>query len=243
MTALQGRRVLVTGGSRGIGAAIVRSAAIAGAECAFIARDALAAEQCSRETAAQASIADLASPTETADVVRRAAEALGGLDVLVNNAGCFRLGRVSDGEYSDWRDMVDVNVLGVITATRAAIPFLIAGECGQIINISSLSGRRVTGAETGVYAGTKHAVHAISEGLRKELHESGVRVTVVSPGLVRTNYGTYITDPDLRGKAKESQEKSGLDPREVAAQVVHILTAPQDVHITEIALMSVRQSP
>jgi NADP-dependent 3-hydroxy acid dehydrogenase YdfG len=243
MTRLDERRVLVTGGSRGIGAAIVRSAAAAGARCAFIARDAHAADRCSRDTGALALLADLARPEEAADAVRQAVTALGGLDVLVNNAGTFRLGRVADGDYSDWRDMVDVNVLGLLTVCRSAIPHLVEGNNGQIINISSLSGRRVSDAVTGVYGGTKHAVHAISEGLRKELHGARIRVTVVAFGLVATNFGSYITDPDVRAGAREGQADLGLDARDAAAQVLHILAVPPDVHIAEIALMSVRQPP
>jgi NADP-dependent 3-hydroxy acid dehydrogenase YdfG len=94
-----------------------------------------------------------------------------------------------------------------------------------------------------VYAGTKHAVHAITEGLNRELHGTGVRATVIAPGVVETNYGEYIDDPHARAESRTEQEDWGLDPRDVAAQVVHVLTSPPDLHITEIALKSARQPP
>ncbi|MEV0375980.1 SDR family NAD(P)-dependent oxidoreductase, partial [Streptomyces sp. NPDC050636] len=175
--------------------------------------------------------------------VETAAHGIGGLDALVNNAGSFRLGQVHDGRYSDWREMVELNILGLLAASQAAVPFLTRSGSGQLINISSMSGRRVSGAETGVYAGTKHAVHAISDGLRDELHDRGIRVTVLSPGMVLTNRGAYISDPQLRDATARWHEEQGLDPDDVAAQVCHVLAAPRDVHLVEIALISARQTP
>lgn len=237
MPSLAGRRILVTGGARGIGAAICGAAAAAGARLAVLTRSG------PRPGGGVTVRAELADPEAAAAAVTAAATALGGLDALVNNAGTFRLGRVGDGAYADWRDMVDTNILGLLAVTQAAIPYLAESALGQVINISSMSGRRVTGAEQGVYAGTKHAVHAIGTGLRHELHDLGIRVTTISPGLVRTNLGAYITDPSARARAEASQLASGLDPADVAAQVTHVLTSPPDVHLVEIALVSRRQPP
>lgn len=241
MPLLEGRRILVTGGSRGIGAAIVRATADAGARPAALTRN---SPRGGHSTGGVITVhADLSDPEITTTAVRRAAEALGGLDALINNAGTFRLGRITDGVYSDWRDMVNTNILGLITAAKAAIPFLAESGSGQIINISSMGGRRVTGAEQGVYAGTKHAVHAIGAGLHHELHSLGIRVTTISPGLVRTNLGSYITDPDTRAGAETKQRAWGLEPSDVAAEVVHVLSTSPDVHLIEIALVSRRQPP
>jgi clavulanate-9-aldehyde reducatase len=243
MNALEGRRILVTGGSRGIGAAIARAVAAEGARPALLARHNGALRQVAGETGAWAASTDLADPAAVTRSIQAAADALGGLDSLVNNAGTFRLGRVADGVYSDWRDMVDVNILGLLAATKAAVPYLAESDTAQILNISSMSGRRVVGPAQGPYAGTKHAVHAISTALRQELHGVGIRVTVLAPGVVRTNLGRYITDPAARSEAETKQRTWGLDPSDLAAEVVHILAAPRDVHVLEIDITSARQPP
>lgn len=243
MMALDGRKILVTGASTGIGAAITRAAASRGAHVAAIARRKEPLTRLCRDTGAFPVLADVRDAEAVTAAVRTAAEDLGGLDAVINNAGVFRLGKVSNGVFGDWDDMVRANVLGVLAVSQAAVPHLKAAVAGQIVNISSMSGRRVPGPVSGVYAGTKHAVHALSDGLRQELHEHGIRVTVLAPGSVRTNLGSYITDPDVRQDAADGQLEYGLDPEDVAAQVMHVLTAPPDVHLVEIALMSSRQQP
>ncbi|MFC4048795.1 SDR family oxidoreductase [Actinomadura syzygii] len=243
-TGLKGRRVLVTGASTGIGEAIARDLAGRGAHVAVLARRARPLEALACEIGGVPVQADLKDPDAAADGVAAAASGLGGgLDALVNNAGTFRLGYVTDGLTSDWQDMVEVNILGLLAVTRAAVPHLARSPRGQIVNIGSMSGRRVSHPASGVYAGTKHAVHAMSEAIRCELHDKGIRVTVIAPGLVRTNHGGYITDPALRADAERDQREEGLDPRDVAAQVRHVLCTPPDVHLTEIAMFSARQYP
>ncbi|OKH99150.1 hypothetical protein A6A06_26615 [Streptomyces sp. CB02923] len=241
--ALSARKVLITGGSAGIGEATARALTDRGAHVAVLARDSERLRAVARETGARPVPADLRDPDAVPRAVEAAADALGGLDALVNNAGSFRLGTVHDGRPADWREMVELNVLGLLAASQAAIPFLTRSGSGQLINISSMSGRRTPGAVTGVYAGTKHAVHAISDGLRDELHDRGIRVTVLSPGMVLTNRGAYITDPQVRETTARWHQEQGLDPADVAAQVCHVLAAPPDVHLVEIALISARQAP
>lgn len=243
MESLSGKRVLITGASAGLGAAIADRLAARGARVALLGRDAHRLTEVAERTGGVAVEADLLDAERSGRAVDAAAERLGGLDALVNNAGVFRLGMVSDGDVSDWKDMLEVNVLGLLTVTRAAIAHLRRGTDPQIVNISSMGGRRVAQPAQGVYAGTKHAVHAISDALRRELHDDGIRVTVVAPGFVRTNLGAYIRDPDVRANMEHGQREQGLAPADVAAQVEHILTAPPDVHLVEIALISRRQPP
>lgn len=243
MTEIDGRRVLVTGASAGLGEAIVRHLTTRGARVAGIATHADALDRLAGETGLLPFPADVRDNDAVTAAVGAAAEALGGLQALVNNAGTLRLGMVSDGDIADWRDMTEVNLLGLLATTKAAVPYLAASPGSRIVNISSMSGRRVPGPVGGVYSGTKHAVHAISEALRAELHDRGIQVTVISPGFVRTNYGHYITDPDIRQQMEREQRDQGLDPADVAVQVTHVLSAPPDVHLVEIALISARQSP
>jgi NADP-dependent 3-hydroxy acid dehydrogenase YdfG len=243
MSRLDGLRVLVTGASTGLGEAIARRLAGSGSHVALLARSEDRLEAIAEEVGGHPVAADLTDPTEAARGVARAADLLGGLDALVNNAGTFRLGFVRDGSYDDWRNMFELNVLGLLAATQAAIPYLRQGDAPQIVNVSSMGGRRVAQPAQGVYAGTKHAVHGISDALRRELHEDGIRVTVLAPGFVRTNLGEYIRDPEVRANMEQGQLHQGLDPVDVAGQVAHVLSAPRDVHLVEIALISIRQPP
>jgi NADP-dependent 3-hydroxy acid dehydrogenase YdfG len=240
MTDLQQRRVLVTGASSGIGAAVAARAAKAGAAVAVLARSAERLEALAGEIGAVAVPGDVTDPSGIAEAVDRAARELGGLDALVNNAGVARPGGVSDGDPDDWRLMYEVNVLGLLNATHAALPHLRRAPRADIVNVSSLAGRRVPSASMAVYSGTKHAVHAISEGLRKELADTAIRVIVLSPGFVRTGIYDEV-HTDIGDRYREKMTATGLDPDVVGAQVVHALTAPADVQFTEIALISTRQ--
>jgi NADP-dependent 3-hydroxy acid dehydrogenase YdfG len=242
MSALEGRRVLVTGATAGIGKAVAVLLTAAGARVAGLGRNLASLHELAAQHEVVPVEADLRDQSAIEPAVSAAVQALGGLDALVNNAGTFRLGRVSDGTPEDWRDMLEVNLLGLLSVTRSAIPHLAAGRNSQIVNISSMSGRRVTGPAGGVYAGTKHAVHAVGEALRAELFERGIRVTTLSPGTVETNYGSYITDEAIRSEAAQDQRDFGLAPEHVAQQVSYILSAPRDVYLVEIALTSARQS-
>src|SRR5882757_7023107 len=151
---LRGRRVLVTGASAGIGAAVARSVVEAGAQVALLARDKdrladLAAEL---GPAATAVTCDITDEDAVAAAVDEAARRLDGLDGVVNSAGLFGAGTLSDTDPAAWRAMFGVNVLGLLTVTRAAVPHLLrAGQGASVVNISSMSGRRVPNAESGVY--------------------------------------------------------------------------------------------
>jgi clavulanate-9-aldehyde reductase len=138
--------------------------------------------------------------------------------------------------------MIQVNLLAVIAASKAAIPHLERSGRGQIINLGSMSGRRVGSADTGVYAATKHAVHALGQALRLELHGRGVRVSTIAPGYVRTGFG--VPDESRRtGNPSPEEDVRGLKVRDVVAQIIQVLKAPVDVSITEIAMVSVEQDP
>ena len=107
------------------------------------------------------------------------------------------------------------------------------------MNMSSIAGRRVTGSDGAVYSGTKFAVHAISEAIRRELHGEGIRVMIVSPGWVNTELGHNMADEEIRDQLQKRQEEIGLDPREVRRQIVHALAQPRHLMLHEIAIMSI----
>jgi NADP-dependent 3-hydroxy acid dehydrogenase YdfG len=238
---LTGRRVLVTGASSGIGAATARAVAAAGGRVALLARRAEPLAALATE------LGGVAVPTDVTDadgVVRtaidRAAEELGGLDGVVNAAGLVRPGAVADGDPDGWRAMFDVNVLGLLQVSQAAIPHLRAAGRGDVVNLSSMSGRRVGSTEMAVYAASKAAVHTISEGLRRELRPDGIRVAVVAPGLVDTPIFEGMDDRTSQRLRAATAEK-GLPVDTVADAIVRVLAAPPELVHVEVALLSIDQ--
>lgn len=240
MGALDGRRVLVTGASSGIGAAVARAVADAGGRVALVARRADALAAVAAELDGVAVAADVTDLEATVAATERAAEELGGLDGVVTAAGLARPAGVRDADPADWRVMLEVNVLGTLHAVRAALPHLTAAGHADVVTISSMSGRRVSSPELGVYAATKFGVHALSEGLRRELAPDGVRVTVMAPGLVDTPIFAGQEHP-VAGRLREAVASHGLAPEDVADRIVEVLAAPPHVVQVEVAMLSIDQ--
>ena len=234
---LSGRRILVTGASSGIGAATARALDAAGARVALLARSTHRLEEVAADLQdAHVAAADVTHPDTLGTAVDAAADALGGLDGLVNAAGVAFTGGVVDGDPADWRTTYAVNVVGLLEVTRTALPHLQQSELADVVNVSSMSGRRVASPEMAIYAGSKHAVHAISQGMAMELADGPVRVSLVSPG--------YVDTPIFEGVDEEYQQRTatkGLSPQAVADQVVHTIGQPADVRLVEVAMVSTRQ--
>jgi NADP-dependent 3-hydroxy acid dehydrogenase YdfG len=245
---LEGRRLLLTGASAGIGAAVARRAVADGARVALVARSPEALEAVARSLgpAALAVPGDVTDPGSITAAADRAAEALGGLDGLVNSAGVARPGRLADAAPQDWQATFDVNVIGLLQATRAALPYLrdaAAADAGvaDVVNVSSMSGRRRPSVEMTVYSASKFAVHLLSDGMREEFAADGLRVTVISPGFVRT---AIFDADDPSGTMRSYREKmaaTGLDADTIADQIAYALGQPPGVSVHEIASMSTRQ--
>jgi NADP-dependent 3-hydroxy acid dehydrogenase YdfG len=245
---LDGRRILITGASAGIGAAVARRAVHDGARVALVARRPEPLEVLTRELGARA----VAVPGDVADAdsidaaVEQAAETLGGLDGLVNSAGVARPDRFADARPQDWQLTFDVNVIGLLQATQAALPQLRAAAAGEtgvadVVNVSSMSGRRRPSVEMTVYSASKFAVHLLSDGLREELADDGIRVSVISPGFVRTSIFD-VDEPDATMRRyREQMEASGMDADTIADQIAYALAQPPGVSVHEIASMSMRQ--
>jgi len=235
--------VLVTGATSGIGEATAEAVVAAGGRVALLARsaDRVAALAARLGDAATEAAGDVADADAVAGVVDAAAAAMGGLDAVVGSAGVVRPGGITETTPEDWRLTFDVNVLGLLNVVHAALPHLREHDLSDVINISSMSGRRRASVAMGVYSASKFAVHVLSDSLREELAPDGVRVTIVSPGYVRTPIFDEVPDDGLREQYQEALATKGLDPAAVAAQVVHALSQPPGVDLLEIALLSTRQ--
>jgi NADP-dependent 3-hydroxy acid dehydrogenase YdfG len=238
---LAGKVAVVTGASSGIGEATARSLAREGCNVVLAARreerlNALAAELGEGTLATPADVRD---PAACAALVARSVERFGSLDILVNNAGLGLYGSVAEGDPEDWRKMFDVNVLGVLYVTRAAVRQMLRQGAGDLVFVSSLAGRRVPRADGTVYAATKHAVNAVAEGLRMDVHEKGIRVINVEPGLVRTEFpeSSYPSAEEYYAE----KEYSPLEAEDVAAAVVYALDQPPRVSFNEILVRPTEQ--
>ena len=243
---LEGKVAVVTGASSGIGEATVRALAAEGAAVVAGARrkerlDGLVEEISQGGGKAIAVECDVTDEEQAHDLVHRAVEEFGTIDILVNNAGVMLLSTVGKGLTDQWRQMFEVNVMGLLYATDAAIGHMKGQGSGHLVNISSVAGRKVTRASSGVYAGTKHAVGAISEGLRQELLKDDIRVTVVEPGTVATELTDHITDEDARESLSGLLELERLQAEDIAEAVVYAVTQPERVSVNEILIRPTQQ--
>jgi NADP-dependent 3-hydroxy acid dehydrogenase YdfG len=244
---LNGRVAVVTGASSGIGEATVRALAAEGAAVVAGARrkerlDELV-ERVSRDGGGEAIAVecDVTDEEQAHDLVRRAVEEFGSIDILVNNAGVMLLSTVGKSLSDQWRAMFEVNVMGLLYATDAAIGQMKEQGSGHLVNISSVAGRKVTRDSSGVYAGTKHAVNAISEGLRQELLEDNIRVSIVGPGAVDTELPDHITDEEAREGLSGLMNLERLQAEDIADAIVYAVTQPERVSVNEILIRPTQQ--
>jgi NADP-dependent 3-hydroxy acid dehydrogenase YdfG len=238
---LAGKVALVTGASSGIGETTAIALAGAGAAVAIGARrrdrlDALAGKL--RDGGARVLQLDLDVTDEEAcaAAVARTRDELGGLDVLVNNAGVMLLGTIVGADTEDWRRMIQTNVMGVMYMTAAAIEGMVEQGSGDIVNMSSVAGRQARKG-AGVYNASKWAVNAFSESLRQEVTGRGVRVGLVEPGAVATELTDHITQPDAKAASVQMYTSMrALQPEDIARAVLYLVTQPPHVAVNEILI-------
>ena len=182
------KRFLVTGGSQGIGAAIVELASNAGHQVVFTGRDEGRIRETSAKTGAHGLRADVGSANDNVKTVEACGERMGGVDVLINNAGYAYRAEIGDLDVSAMREMFDTNVFGLVDITNRIVPQMKARKSGDIFNIASTSGMKGAAGGTS-YSGSKWAVRGISQCWQAELRPHGIRVVCVCPSEVQTNFG------------------------------------------------------
>lgn len=236
------RVAVITGASSGIGEATARALHAAGDTVVLLARradriHALASELGERALAIEADVTDRDSLVAAAERVRTE---LGGTGILVNNAGVMLLGPFSSEQRHDYRQMIEVNLLGAITTTEVFLDQLKSSGEGDIINISSVAGRTAR-AGNGVYAATKWGVNGWSESLRQEVLPD-IRVTLVEPGVVATELPNHITHAQTKHAIREMYGEATVTPEDIAEVIAFTLARPRHVALNEILIRPADQS-
>lgn len=237
-TTLEGKVAIVTGASAGIGRATCRALADAGAHVVATARREERLADLVGEIEAEGGSAipvgcDVRDVAEVRAVVTATADAFGGVDVLVNNAGVMSIGPLTDTSIEEWSRMVDVNVKGLLHFVGAVLPTMVERGSGHIVNIGSVAGRRPFPGAT-VYCATKFATRALSWGMHLELGaEHGIRVTDIQPGYVDTEL--LADQPDTKADWDDRwSDRRTLQPEDVARTVLFALHSPDHVAISEL---------
>jgi NADP-dependent 3-hydroxy acid dehydrogenase YdfG len=237
---LSGKVAAVTGASSGIGAATAVMLAEAGASVSFAARRADRLTELAKRIEgtggrAVAIEADIGDEEQANAFIRNTKEELGRLDILVNNAGQMLLGPVIGADTSEWRRMVDVNLLGLLYCTHAALPIMGEQGSGHIVNVSSVAGRFAS-LGAAVYNLTKFGVNAFSEALRQEVAPASVKVTVIEPGFVATELQGHNTHPMVVEAIENMRKEVGkpLDAEDIARSILYAVGEPDHVAVNEV---------
>ncbi len=247
MPSLNGKTVLITGASSGIGQATALAFAAAGF------RLILAARRLDRLTHLGSELAEAGAPAVhnlRLDVQDRAAvtEILGSLsaewqpDILINNAGLSRgLTKLYEDDPGNWQEMIDTNIKGLLYVTHAIVPGMVARGNGHVINLGSTAGHQ-TYANGAVYCATKAAEKSITEGLRIDTIGKGIRVTSIDPGMVQTAFSEVRFRGDQAKAAKVYENITPLQPEDVADAILYAATRPPHVQIQQIIMTTIDQA-
>ena len=241
---IEGKVVVITGASSGLGESTARHLAELGATVVLGARrvdriDALARELTAKGQPALAVQTDVTDRLQVQRLVDAAIARFGRIDVMINNAGLMPHSPLERLKIDDWDRMIDVNLKGVLYGIAAALPPMQAQKSGHIINVSSVAGHKVRPGGA-VYSATKHAVRALSEGLRQEVKPYNIRTTVISPGAVDTELPNSITEPDVAANMRKIYEVA-VPADAFARAVAYAMGQPDDIDINEILFRPTKQ--
>ena len=244
MPNIKNKIIAITGASGGIGRATALLLAERGAKLVLGARRtghlaALADEIATAGGEAAYIGTDVTRRQDVAALIGLAVERFGRLDVLINNAGIGPISLLDALRVEDWEAMIDVNIKGVLYGIAAALPVFRAQGSGHFVNVLSTAGLRIVPMQS-VYAGTKNAVRTISEGLRQEAGPN-LRVTVISPGFVYTEFADSMPDPEIKAQTIAARDKMAIPPAAIARGIAFAIEQPNDVDVGEITIRPIAQ--
>ena len=238
---LEGKVAAITGASSGIGEATALALSKAGAAVALAARRGDRLEDLAKRIEAGggkalAVTADIAREDQARGFIEKTHKHFGRLDILVNNAGLMMLGMVEGADTNDWRRMVDVNILGLLYCTHAALP-LLREHGGDIVNIASTAGRMASFGAA-IYNFTKFGVVGFTEALRQEALNSKIRASVIEPGYVDTELQGHNTNPMIQAATKKMREEIGevLKSEDIANAILYVVSQPPHVAVNEVLI-------
>jgi NADP-dependent 3-hydroxy acid dehydrogenase YdfG len=242
---IEGKVVVITGASSGLGEATARLLSAQGASVVLGARrvdrlQSLADELTASGRKALAIATDVTQRDQVQKLVDAAVQTYGRVDVMINNAGLMPQAPLERLKVDEWDRMIDVNIKGVLYGIAAALPYMKRQKAGHFINVSSVAGHRV-GPGFAVYAATKHAVRALSEGLRQEVKPYNIRTTVISPGAVATELPQSVTDPDAAVRIRKFYAEIAIPADPFARAVAFAISQLEEVDVNEILFRPTRQ--
>ena len=245
MPGIRDKVVVITGAGSGIGEATAQLLAERGAKVVVGGRgldrlQSLAARIAAAGGQVVAARADVRRREDVAALVGLACKEFGRLDVLVSNAGVGPISPLDELRVDDWVDMIDINLKGVLYGIASALPVFRQQGFGHFVNIASTAAHRIV-PNMAVYAATKIAVRTISEGLRQEAGDK-LRVTVISPGVTRTNFAESMTNPELKARTVASMDAIAMSPGAVASAIAFAIEQPADVEVGEIIVRPTAQA-
>ncbi|GAB7535217.1 SDR family oxidoreductase [Burkholderia sp. 22PA0099] len=244
---IQGKVIVITGASSGLGEAAARRLSARGAHVVLGARraerlQALAEALNHPQHRALAVAADVTVRDDVKRLVDTAVDAFGRIDVMINNAGLMPLSPLERLKVDDWDRTIDVNLKGVLYGVAAALPHMQRQKGGQFVNVASVAGHKVM-VNGAVYSATKHAVRALSEGLRQETKPWNIRTTIVSPGAVDSELKGSVTEPDIAQGMRDFYQAHAISADSFARAVAFAIEQPADVDVNEIVFRPTRQIP
>jgi ribitol 2-dehydrogenase len=236
---LSGKVAVVTGASSGIGRATARALADAGALLVVAARSTEKLEQAARDLGgtATAIAADVTSTEEVDDLLNKTIEMHGRIDILIANAGIYAGGDFVANDVTQLLRLIDTNVGGVVRAIHGTLKYMIAAGTGDIVVTSSVSGHQAIHWEP-VYSASKHAVQALTHGLRRQLLGTGVRIGAIAPGVVLNDLWQVA---DAAAVADGVAAGTGLTSEDVADAVLYMLTLPRHINIRDLVMLPINQ--
>ena len=243
---LKNKVAIITGASSGIGYATALTLSKAGIRVAVGARRTERLQELEKQIIKNngeilVQKTDVTRKSDCDSLVNTIVEKWGKVDILINNAGLMPLSYFKNGKVEEWEQMIDVNIKGVLYCTSAVVPYMLEKKSGHIINISSVAGRIVF-AGGSVYCATKHAIAALSEGLRKELSPTyNIRVTCIEPGAVETELLESITDESMTGFIQATKKMETLRSDDIANAILYAVQAPEHVNVNEILIRPTAQ--